>query len=124
MSIFDQILGQISSNVDIKNLAAKVGIDPSTAESAIAALAAGHSAPGDTVETAAANTGIDAGILQQIVGHIGGEGSLGSFASMLGEHPDVMKVVSGFLGGGTGEGEAGGNPLGGLGSLASGLFKS
>ena len=73
MSIFDQILGQISSNVDIKNLAAKVGIDPTMAESAIAALAAGHAAPGDTVETAAANTGIDSGILQQIVGHIGGD---------------------------------------------------
>ena len=120
MSIFDQILGQISSNVDIKNLAAKVGIDPATAESAIAGLAAGHAAPTDTVETAAANTGIDAGILQQIVGHIGGEGSLGSFASMLGDHPDAMKLVSGFMGGG----EGGASPLGGLGNLASGLFKS
>jgi len=28
MSIFDQILGQVSSNVDVKNLAAKVGIGP------------------------------------------------------------------------------------------------
>ena len=117
MSIFDQILGQISSNVDIKNLAAKIGIDPTMAESAIAALAAGHAAPGDTVETAAANTGIDSGILQQIVGHIGGEGSLGSFASMLGDHPEAAKLVSGFMGGGE-------NPLGSLGSLASGLFKS
>lgn len=120
MSIFDQILGQISSNVDIKNLAAKVGIDPAMAESAIAALAAGHAAPTDTVETAAANTGIDAGILQQIVGHIGGEGSLGSFATMLGQHPDAMSMVTGLLGGGK-DGES---PLGGLGSLASGLFKS
>lgn len=120
MSIFDQILGQISSNVDIKNLAAKVGIDPAMAESAIAALAAGHSAPGDTVETAAANTGIDSGVLQQIVGHIGGEGSLGNFASMLGDHPDAMKLVSGFMGGG----EGGESPLGSLGGLASGLFKS
>lgn len=121
MSIFDQILGQISSNVDIKNLAAKVGIDPAMAESAIAALAAGHAAPTDTVETAAANTGIDAGILQQIVGHIGGEGSLGNFASMLGGNADAMKLVSGFMGATKDGGES---PLGGLGDLASGLFKS
>lgn len=124
MSIFDQILGQISSNVDIRNLAAKVGIDPAMAESAIAALAAGHAAPTDTVETAAANTGIDTGILQQIVGHIGGEGSLGNFASMLGSNPDAMKLVSSFMGGGaTGNGD-GKNPLASLGGLASGLFKS
>jgi hypothetical protein len=120
MSIFDQILGQISSNVDIKNLAAKVGIDPATAEKAIAGLAAGHAAPTDTVETAAENTGIDTGILQQIVGHIGGEGSLGSFASMLSQHPDAANVLGGLLGGGK-DGES---PLGGLGGLASGLFKS
>ena len=119
MSIFDQILGQISSNVDIKNLAAKVGIDPAMAESAIAALAAGHAAPTDTVETAAENTGIDAGILQQIVGHIGGEGSLASFASMLGQHPDAANMIGGLLGGKEGE-----SPLGNLGGLASGLFKS
>ena len=120
MSIFDQILGQISSNVDVKNLATKLGIDPSTVETAIAGLAAGHTAPTDTVETAAANTGIDAGILQQIVGHIGGEGSLASFATALAQHPDAANMVGGLLGGAK-EGES---PLGGLGGLASGLFKS
>lgn len=118
MSIFDQILGQISSNVDVKNLAEKVGIDPATAEKAIAGLAAGHAAPTDTVETAAANTGIDAGILQQIVGHIGGEGSLASFASMLGGNADAMKLVGGLMGGQDG----GENPLGGLAGMAKGLF--
>ena len=59
-----------------------------------------HPEPGDTVSTAAANTGLPADILQQIVGQIGGEGSLGRFASMMTE-------------GGAG------NLLGGL---ASGLF--
>jgi len=119
MSIFDQILGQISSNVDVKNLAAKVGIDPSMVESAIAGLAAGHAAPTDTVETAAANTGIDAGVLQQIVGHIGGEGALASFATTLAQHPDAVNMLGSLLGGKDGE-----SPLGNLGGLASGLFKS
>jgi hypothetical protein len=119
MSFFDQILGQISSNVDIKNLAAKVGIDPTLAETAVAALAAGHHSPGDTIETASANSGISADILQQIVGHIGGEGSLASFASMVGQHPEAVQMVTKFL-----DKDGDGNPLNDLTSLASGLFKS
>jgi hypothetical protein len=119
MSFFDQILGQISSNVDIKNLAAKVGLDPAMAETAIAALAAGHHAPGDTIETAAANSGIEAGILQQIVGHIGGEGSLASFASMIGQHPDALKMVTGFL-----DKDGDGNPINDLSSIASSFLKT
>ena len=37
------------------------------------------------MQTAAASTGLPAEILQQIVGHIGGEGSLAQFASLLGD---------------------------------------
>ncbi|WP_338467905.1 hypothetical protein RXV95_04965 [Novosphingobium sp. ZN18A2] len=117
MSIFDQILGQVAGNVDVQNLAAKVGIDPDQAENAIAALAAGHQAKGDTVEVAAANTGLDTGILQQIMGHIGGEGSLGQFASMLGEHPDALQKVSGFL-----DRDGDGNPINDVMGMAKGLF--
>ena len=116
-SIFDSILGQVSSNVDIRNLAEKVGIDPSQAETAIAALAAGHQSKGDTIETAAANSGLDAGVLQQIVGHIGGEGSLGSFATSLAQNPDALKMVSGFL-----DRDGDGNPLDDIAGIAKGLF--
>jgi len=112
MSIFDQLLGQVAGNVDIQNLAAKVGIDPGQAESAIAALAAAHPAEGDTVQTAAANTGLDAGVLQQIVSHIGGEGSLGQFASMLAQHPEALSFAEGFLN----------KEAGGLLGAAKGLF--
>lgn len=117
MSIFDQLLGQVAGNIDIQNLAAKVGIDPGQAESAIAALAAAHPAKGDTVETAAANTGLDMGVLQQIVGHIGGEGSLGQFASMLGDHPEAMSMVSSFL-----DKDGDGNPLNDVMGMAKGLL--
>lgn len=117
MSIFDSILGQISSNVDVKNLAEKVGLDPSTAESAIAALAAGHQSKGDTIETAAANSGVDSGVLQQIVGHIGGEGALASFASALGQNPDALGKVTGFL-----DKDGDGNPINDLAGMAKGLF--
>lgn len=117
MSVFDGILGQVSSAVDVKNMAAKLGIDPAQAKTAIAALAAGHQAKGDTIETAAANSGLDAGLLQQIVGHIGGEGALGQFASMLGEHPDALSQVTRFL-----DKDGDGNPLNDIAGIAKGLF--
>lgn len=101
MGLFDGLLSQVAGNVDMANLAAKVGITPEQVESAIGALAQAHPAPGDTVATAADSTGLSPDILQQIVGHIGGEGSLGQFASLLQENSGM---------------------LGQLGGLASGLF--
>ena len=103
MSFLDGLLSQVTENVDIQNLAAKVGLTPEQAESAVAALGQAHTAPGDTVDTAAASTGLPADILQQIVGHIGGEGSLGQFAVLL-------------------QNNGGEGLLGGIGGLASGLF--
>jgi hypothetical protein len=93
MSILDGILGQLGGNVDIANLASKVGLDPGLAEKAIAALGAAHPQPGDTVATAAARTGIDSGTLSQIVEHIGGEGALGRFSQILAEHPQAASVL-------------------------------
>lgn len=100
MSLLDGILAQVNENADIKNLAAKVGITPEQAESAILALAKQHTQPGDTVSAAASDTGLDSGILSQIVGHIGGEGSLGQFASLLGgEGGGIMEKLGGLAGG-------------------------
>ncbi|BBC73750.1 conserved hypothetical protein [Altererythrobacter sp. B11] len=84
MSIFDDILRSLSGTPDdVVNLANKVGIEPATAEKAIAALAHAHQMEGDTVEAAAAKTGLPTGTLSQIVEQIGGEGSLMEFANML-----------------------------------------
>lgn len=116
MSMLDGLLGQLSANVDVANLATKVGLDPAMAEKAIAALGQAHQAPGDTVETAAAQTGIDSGILSQIVGHIGGDGSLGQFANMLKDHPQASSLL-GLL-----DKDGDGNPLNDLGGIAKGLF--
>lgn len=103
MGLLDGLLGQVAENVDVKNLAAKVGLTPEQIESAVTALGQAHVAPGDTVSTAAAATGLSAETLQQIIGHIGGEGALARFASLLGE-------------------QGGEGLLGQLGSLAGGLF--
>jgi ATP phosphoribosyltransferase regulatory subunit HisZ len=83
MSILNSILGQVSSDATVQNLAAKVGLSPEETEQAIAALGEAHSQNGDTVETASQNTGLPAGKLNEIVQHIGGEGALGQFASLL-----------------------------------------
>jgi len=103
MALFDDILGQVRGHPELINLAAKVGIDPHMAEQAVAALGAAHQEPGDTVQQAAARTGLDAGVVSQIVDHIGGEGSLGKFAAMIDQDGD-------------------GNPLDELAGLASSLF--
>ncbi len=103
MALFDQILGKVSDHPEIANLAAKVGIDPKLAEQAVAALGAAHQQPGDTVSQAAAQTGLDSGVVSQIVEHIGGEGSLGRFATMLDQDGD-------------------GNPLDDIAGFASKLF--
>jgi hypothetical protein len=83
MSLLDGILNQVSDNATVQNLAAKVGLSPEQVEQAVAALGQAHTAPGDTVTTAAGQTGLPTDKLQEIIGHIGGEGSLGQFAELL-----------------------------------------
>lgn len=116
MSLLDGLLGQLGPNVDVANLAAKVGIDPALAEKAIAALGVAHQEPGDTVASAAEKTGLDSGILDQIVGHIGGEGSLERFNQMLQDHPQAASIFSSF------DKDGDGNPVDDLLGMAKGLF--
>src|SRR5689334_22896037 len=96
MSIFNDILGQVSDNATVQNLAAKVGLTPEEAEKAIAALGHAHTQDGDTVETAARHTGISADTLSQIVHHIGGEGSLGQFASLIEGQGGLSAMLGGL----------------------------
>ncbi len=100
MGMLDGLLGQLASNVDIVNLAEKIGLSTEQVESAVQALGIAHPQPGDTVATAAASTGLSPDLLQQIVGHIGGEGSLAQFASLLGgqEGGGVMDKLTGLFG--------------------------
>ncbi|WP_157215139.1 hypothetical protein [Flavisphingomonas formosensis] len=86
MGLLDGVLGQImggGENAIVANLAAKVGLTPEQAESAIAALTQAHPQPGDTVQTASDTTGLPQEILQQVLGHLGGEGGLTAIASSL-----------------------------------------
>src|SRR3954454_21196132 len=95
MSLLNGILGQVSDSATVQNLAAKVGMTPEQVEQAVAALGQAHASEGDTLTTAAAQTGLPEDKLQEIVGHIGGEGALGRFASLL----EQDGAASGILGG-------------------------
>ena len=108
MSILDGILKNIGGAPDdVVNLAKQVGLDPKMVEMAIGVLGQTHQMDGDTVELAAEKTGMSPDILNQIVGAIGGEGSLGQFASMLDQDGDgnpindLMGMAKGLSGKGT-----------------------
>lgn len=116
MSVLDGILGQLGGNIDVANMATKLGISPAIAEKAIAALGQAHQQPGDTVAGAAAKTGLGSDVLSQIVHHIGGEGSLARFASLLNEHPQAAGLLK------TLDKDGDGNPLNDIAGMAKGLF--
>jgi hypothetical protein len=116
MSILNSIFGQFGQHVDVANLAEKIGIDPALAEKAVVALGQSHQEAGDTIEGAAAKTGLDTGVLGQIVQQIGGEGSLGEFARTLQDHPQASSLL-GLL-----DRDGDGNPLNDVASMAKGLF--
>lgn len=84
MSLLDGILGQVAGNPDIANLAGRIGLTPEQVAAAISALGAAHTQPGDTVAGAAESTGLSPDALQQILGHLGGEGALGNLGALLG----------------------------------------
>lgn len=116
MGIFDSILGQVSQHADVGNMAAKLGIPAEVAEKAIAALGQSHAEPGDTIQGAAAKTGLDAGVISQIVEQIGGQGSLGQYAQELQNNPQASGIL-GML-----DRDGDGNPLNDVLGMASGLF--
>jgi len=105
MSILDGILKNIGGAPDdVVNLAKQIGLDPGIVEQAIAVLGKTHQMDGDTVTLAAEKTGMSPEILTQIVGAIGGEGSLTHFASMLDRDgdgnpvDDIMDMAKGLFG--------------------------
>jgi len=98
MGILDGLLGQLGDNPEVANLAAKVGLSPEHVQTAIQALAKFHPMDVDTAEGASAETGIPTDKLQEIIGHIGGEGALGRYAQMLGGEGGLANIASSLTG--------------------------
>lgn len=97
MGILDTLLSEAGANSDVANLAAKVGLSPEHVETAVQALAKFHPMDVDTAEGASAETGLPVDKLQQIIGHIGGEGALGRYASLLQGQGAVGNIASDLL---------------------------
>lgn len=116
MGLLDGILGQLGGQVDIGAIARRVGIDPSLAEKAVAALGQSHGEPGDTLAGAAAKTGLDVGQLGQIVQQLGGEGALAQIAGLLNDDPQAASIPKML------DRDGDGNPLDDIAGMASGLF--
>ncbi|MFV0643077.1 MAG: hypothetical protein ACK5NN_01025 [Sphingomonadaceae bacterium] len=99
MSVFDEVMKRVGGAPDdVSNLASKVGIDPDLAEKAVAALSQAHQMEGDTVEIAAAKTGIDQNTISTIIEQIGGEGSLMAFANAVKDDPSSFSKLLNGLG--------------------------
>jgi hypothetical protein len=97
MGILDGLLNQLGENADVANLAAKVGLSPEHVEMAVKALAKFHPMEVDRAEGAAAETGLPVDKLQEIIGHIGGEGALGRYASIL-QGGNIGDIASNLMG--------------------------
>ena len=116
MSLLDSIINQAGSNSAIQGMAEKFGIDPSLVETAIAALGKAHAEPGDTVELASAKTGLDSGILMQIIEQLGGETVLGKIGDQLRSNPQAAGILDML------DRDGDGNPLDDIADIAGSFF--
>ncbi|MBN8484789.1 MAG: hypothetical protein J0L50_08400 [Sphingomonadales bacterium] len=116
MGMLDGILGQLGGQVDIRAIAQQVGIDPAMAEKAVAALGQSHAEPGDTLEGAAAKTGLDIGQIGQIAEQLGGAGALEKLSGLLNDNPQAASILNML------DRDGDGNPLDDIAGMASSLF--
>lgn len=118
MSMLDGILKNLPVGADsITEIAGKLGMDPAMVEKGVAALGQSHDEAGDTVDGAAAKTGLDTGALSGIMDQLGGEGGLGQISQMLNSEEGMMGKISGFL-----DQDGDGNPMNDIMGMAGKLF--
>ena len=118
MSILDGIMTQVAGSPDtVASLAEQVGLDPSLVEKAVAALGQSHAEDGDTVELAAAKTGLDISAITSILQQLGGESVLGDLAGQLESGEGGLAGIASLL-----DRDGDGNPLDDIAGMASSFF--
>jgi hypothetical protein len=124
MSLLDGILGQLGNVVNIDELAGKIGMSADElkqgGESLFAKLSSGES-PVAAVQSAAAETGVDASKLQELLPTLaekfGVDGQDGLLAKLTGEG-GMLSSVTGFL-----DRDGDGNPINDVTDMIGGFFK-
>lgn len=92
MGLLDGLLGQLGGANQIGQIASQFGISEEQVQTAMAALGKAHPEPGDTVASAAQETGLPTDMLQGILGQIGGEDALGQISKMIDRDGDGNPV--------------------------------
>jgi hypothetical protein len=87
MGIFDSMLAEIDCELNAVAISEQLGIPVRKVEQAIAALAAAHSQQGNTVEAAAASSGLSRQQIAEIIDQLGGEVALDKLSGLLGKGP-------------------------------------
>ena len=89
MAMFDGMLAEVGSRVDVSAIALHLGISADKVEEAIAALGIAHAQPGDTVDIATGSTGIPSRTIDAILQDLGGPAALASLSSLLGQREGI-----------------------------------
>ena len=124
MSMLDGILGQLGGVVNLDEIAGKIGITTDElkqgGESLFSKLSSGEN-PTEAVQQAAAESGVDASKLQELLPNLaekfGMDGQDGLLSKLTGEG-GLLSSVTGFL-----DRDGDGNPINDVTNMIGGFFK-
>lgn len=97
MTLLNQMM-QTVGGVDIETLAGQVGLTPAQVESAVAALGRAEPEPTDTVDQAAAKSGLPREAVAKVFEAIGGEDGLRRIVGGLSQGGGLAGAMSGLFG--------------------------
>ena len=96
MGMFDEAIGQFTGGLDLNAVAARIGLPEGQIDDILRALGQSQAEPGDTVEGAAAKTGLSPDVIRQVLAQIGGENGLATVGDLLGSAGGLGDIVKGF----------------------------
>lgn len=82
MGLID-VLASKAMGLDLDDLSARSGLSHPVLETVLVALGKAHTAPGDTVAEATAETGVERGKVQQVLDLLGGEDALAKVSGLI-----------------------------------------